>query len=266
MSIIQVKTRSVCMTKPMTFTLFLPNDVPPMMTEGNPCYDRPTKTLVLLHGYTADSFEWLYYSTPDDLAVKYNLAVAVLDCDNAFYLDRPGTGNSMGRYIGEEIPRYLRQTFGLAKKREDTIIGGYSMGGFGALHTALAYPQTYGTAIALSSALIIHDIAGMSPDAPQEGVVADYAYYREVFGDLDKVTESENNPEVLVRKLLRSRKKMPRLLMACGTEDFLVESNRRFRRFLEDNNVPVDYMEAPGMHNFDFWNPGIYWALDKLFK
>ncbi len=104
MSIIQVKTRSACMTKPMTFTLFLPNDVPPMMTEGNPCYDRPTKTLVLLHGYTADSFEWLYYSTPDDIAVKYNLAVAVLDCDNAFYLDRPGTGNNMGRYIGEEIP------------------------------------------------------------------------------------------------------------------------------------------------------------------
>ena len=32
----------------------------------------------------------------------------------------------------------------------------------------------------------------------QDGL-ANYEYYRECFGDLDKVLESDNNPEVLVK-------------------------------------------------------------------
>ena len=265
MSILQVKLRSNCMMRPMDFAMFLPDGLPPMITQGNPHYERPTKTIILLHGYTVDNFEWLYYSFPDQLATKYNLAVVVPSCDSSFYLDRPGTGNEMGRYVGQELVEYLRKTFGLAKTREDTIVCGYSMGGFGALHTALAYPDTFGCALALSSALIIHDIAGMKPGPKPENVLADYDYYREVFGDLDKVVESENNPEVLVTKLLSEGKQIPRLYMTCGDNDFLLQSNLRFRDFLTEHKVPVEYVQGEGIHNFEFWNkaidPAIQWAL-----
>lgn len=265
MSIIQVKLRSKTLRRPTDFTMFLPDDFYP--AAGNPCYDRPIKTLILLHGYTVDSYEWICHSFPDEQSTKYNLAVVIPDCDSSFYLDRPGTGNTMGSYVGQELIEYLRRTFGLAKTKEDTIIAGYSMGGFGALHTALTYPDTFGCALGLSSALIIYDIAGMKPGPKPDNVLADYDYYREVFGDLDAVTKSENNPEVLIDKLLGEGKEIPRLYMTCGDSDFLLASNQRFRDFLKDRGVPVEYVQFDGVHDFKFWNraigPAIEWALGE---
>lgn len=53
--------------------------------------------------------------------------------------------------------------------------------------------------------------------------------------------------------------------MACGTEDFLLEHNREFKRFLDTHQVPVEYQESPSDHNFIFWNPylesGLAWML-----
>ena len=78
--------------------------------------------------------------------------------------------------------------------------------------------------------------------------------------------DSANNPETLVKRLLAAGKAVPRLFMACGTEDFLIENNRAFHDFLMETSVPVSYHEAPGVHNFEFWNqwiePGIRWALE----
>ena len=268
MSVIDVKIRSLTMMRPMDFTMYLPDDKMVLAGEkDNPHYARPIKTLLILHGYTVDNFEWKCYSTPLELAFKYNLAVVLPSTDSSFYLDRPGTGNKMGTFVGVELIEYLRTTFGLAKTPEDTIISGYSMGGFGALHTALAYPETFGCALGLSSALIIHDIAGMKPDVPQPGVIADYDYYREVFGDLDTVEESENNPEVLVSKLLAEGKKIPRLYMTCGDDDFLLQTNKRFLAFLNEKKVPVTFVPGAGVHNFEFWNkaigPAVAWALGE---
>ena len=267
MSVIQVKIRSGSLMRPVDFTMFLPDDRAFMRgLENDPNYARPTKTLLILHGYTVDNYEWLYYSTPYELALKYNLAVVLPSTDSSFYLDRPGTGNKMGTFVGAELIDYLRRTFGLARTPEDTIISGYSMGGFGAIHTALAYPETFGCALGLSSALIHYDIAGMKPEDSKAGVIADYDYYREVFGDLDKLPETENNPEVLVSRLLAEGKKIPRLYMTCGDNDFLLQTNQRFLAFLNEKKVPVTFVPGEGMHNFEFWNkaigPAVEWALN----
>jgi enterochelin esterase-like enzyme len=41
--------------------------------------------------------------------------------------------------------------------------------------------------------------------------------------------------------------------MACGTEDFLLEPNRAFHKFLQDQGVPHTYEEGPGIHDMRFW-------------
>lgn len=92
------------------------------------------------------------------------------------------------------------------------------MGGFGAIHTGLCYPQTFGKMFGLSSALIIHDIEGMKPG--ESNGVADYDYYERIFGDLDHLDESMNNPEAVIRKRLKAGEKIQPIFMACGAEDF----------------------------------------------
>ena len=54
--------------------------------------------------------------------------------------------------------------------------------------------------------------------------------------------------------------------MACGKEDFLIEPNRAFHKFLVDNDVNVYYQEDDGNHNWEFWNkylePSIQWLIN----
>jgi S-formylglutathione hydrolase FrmB len=118
--------------------MHLPPKTPPFFMKDNPYYQRERKVMVLLHGYTGDATDWLYNSAAADLSMRYNLAIVMPNGGISFYLDRKSTGRQYAKFIGEELIDYLRETFGLAMTKEDTLIGGVSMGGFGALHTGLA--------------------------------------------------------------------------------------------------------------------------------
>src|SRR5690554_1229486 len=152
MAVFQVDYYSKALEKSTCFHMVLPNDLPPMMVEGNENYNRPMKTLFLLHGYSGSSKDWLMGSSVNEMAGKYNMAVVMPSGDNSFYLDGKGKGRAYCKYVGEELVDYVRSTFNLATNKEDTFIGGLSMGGFGAMHTGLYYPETFGKIVALSSA------------------------------------------------------------------------------------------------------------------
>lgn len=232
-----------------SFEMFMPNDIREDVPHEESEYTRrKMKVLFLLHGYTGNAGNWV----PEYIAEKYNFAIVMPNGENAFWLDGLSSGHNFATFLGEELPAYLRKTFGLAMGPEETYIMGLSMGGFGALRTALAYPDVFGKAAGLSSALIVHDIAHMKEGDNDE--LANYAYYHECFGDLETVEESDNNPEVLVKRLKESGKKIPELFISCGTEDFLLEKNRVMHTFLDGIGVPHVYMESKGGHDMDFWN------------
>ena len=75
MALIRATYFSSALAGQNTFNLVLPNDVPPFMADANPHYQRPMKTLVLLHGYNGGTDDWVAGSSIQELAVQYNLAV-----------------------------------------------------------------------------------------------------------------------------------------------------------------------------------------------
>jgi Predicted esterase len=222
------------------------------------------KSLYLLHGFSGTFSDWLTGSNIQELSQEYNLAVFMPSCGNNFYLDDTERSELYQQFVGRELVETTRQLFPLSHERGDTFIGGLSMGGFGAIHTGFAFPETFSSIAALSSALIIHTIAGISPDFKDP--MADYKYYRAVFGDLDHLIESPNNPETLADMLLHEKKNFPRLFMACGTEDFLIKENRAFHDFLVSRNIAHDYTESAGVHDWKFWNEYIVKAVAWLTK
>lgn len=255
MALMQIDFYSNTLIRPVSFKMFIPND--PRADQPGPVEFPPQaemKTLFLLHGYTGASEWW----GQEKLAAQYNVALVMPNGENSFYLDGISTGHKYGTFLGVELVDYIRSTFGLATSAENTYICGLSMGGFGALHTALAYPDRFGKAGAMSSALIVHQIAHMkpkrNPSDEDEDPVANYEYYRECFGDLETVEESDANPEKLVEKLLAAGRKLPEIYMCCGTEDFLLEQNRSFHKFLTDSGVAHIYLESPGIHDDVFWD------------
>lgn len=257
---------SKTLSRPVHFVAVLSNDIA-FGSENNPNFKRPTKNIYLFHGYSGCDTDWPANVALGDLANKYNVNFFMPNGDNSFYLDNKATGYKYASYVGEEFVEYTRKTFNLSEKKEDTFVGGLSMGGFGALHTGLMFNKTFSKVIALSSALIQGMIKKLSPDMP-DNPMANYDYYAWTFGIKDNVDfeTSENNPEYLVKKLKAEGGELPDIYMACGTEDFLIEPNRAFVAYLKENDVPVEFVTGPGIHDFNFWRKyleeGMKWALE----
>lgn len=262
MALVQMDFFSKALSRTTSFNVVLPNDTYPEMLIGNEYYNRKMKTLYLLHGYSGTNKDWLLGSSVQEMALKYNLAIVMPSGGNSFYLDGKGTGKAYSQYVGKELIEYTRNVFGLSDKKEDTFIGGYSMGGFGAIHTGLAFSETFNKVIALSSALIVHNIEHKKEDF--KDLIADYYYYYSVFGDLDKLDTSLNNPEYQIHTMKEKGKTIPLIYMACGTEDFLINENRAFYQFLMDEKVDVTYTESPGEHNWAFWNRYLELAIEWM--
>lgn len=264
MAYIHVEYYSMALAGQANFYACIPNDVPPMMMGGkNPHYNRPTKTLILLHGYSGAAGDWVTGSFVRELANTYNLAIIMPDGRNSFYLDKEATGEKFATFVGEELPNYVHRAFGLSEKPEDNFIGGYSMGGFGALRTGLYYNHTFSKILALSSALIVPQLKSFTPD--MKNPMANYAYYANIFGDLQTAEERDCNPEVVLKNKKAAGEILPAIYMACGTEDFLIERNQAFHEFLNAEGVEHIYKTSPGVHNWAFWNqyiePGIQWMV-----
>ena len=243
------------------FAFVLANDVYMEEVRDLRHYDRKTKNLVLLHGLTGTDTDWLYGGLAQEMAVQFNLNVFMPTTGNSFYLDKGYAGANWGEYVGSELPEYIRKTFHLDMTADDTIIGGLSMGGYGALHTALDYPENFGMCIALSSAMIIHEYAAI---AKHDRGVVPREMMQDLFGDPKKVEASDKNPETQLLKLKEAGAKIPKIYLACGTEDALIGHNRDFAAFLKDNGADYIFEEGPGVHNWRFWNEYLERGLDRL--
>lgn len=252
---------SQSLKRPVHFTAVLCNDNA-WIDPANKYLKGETKNVYLLHGYSGCDTDWPLNAPLQEFANKYNVNFFMPNIENSFYLDQAATGFKYAEYAGKEFVEYTRKTFNLSTKRENTYIGGLSMGGFGAIHTGLLYNNTFGGIIALSSALIINELHTFKPG--MDNGMANYEYYNLIFGDLNKVKETDKNPEVLLKNLVEKGQPIPKIYIACGTEDFLYQPNVEFKTFLEKLNVPFTYNEGPGIHDFNFWRAYLPKGLETL--
>ena len=245
------------------FAYCLPYDTEMEEVKDPSCYERDTKSLILLHGLTGTDTDWLYGGVAQMMAIQYNLAVFMPTTGNSFYLDRGYEGGNYATYIGEELPEFINKAFGFCESRENTIIGGLSMGGYGSIHTALAYPDRFSSCIALSSALVIkaaaanfgYDVGKVDPKVIRHELdILPKKMTEEIFGEISQLVSSDKNPEVQYSKLKEAVKDIPKLYLAVGTEDDLLEANRDFVKFLESEGAEYKYEEGPGKHDWFFWN------------
>ncbi len=246
-----------------SFTVVLPLET---MAPGAPLtYTKgPWPTLYLLHGYTGNRLDWLLRSDIETLATQRGWAVVMPDGGNRFYLDNPDMGEYYGAFVGEELVEVSRRMFPLSLERKDTAIGGLSMGGFGALRNGLYYADTFGSVIALSSALITDEVAAMTPEKGGNAI-APYGFFRHTFGDLTTLLGSDRDPKHLAKTRLVEGN-APRIFMACGTEDFLYPNNVDYDACLNGLGYEHVWWRQPGVHNFEFWNQALPVALDWLAK
>ncbi|HPJ02450.1 MAG TPA: alpha/beta hydrolase-fold protein [Candidatus Limiplasma sp.] len=245
-----------------TFTAILPVDPPPGPSGPAPYAQGPWPTIYLLHGYTGNHTDWLYHSGIQAWAGQRGYAVIMPAGGNTFFIDNEDTNERGGAFIGEELVTVTRNMFSLSHRREDTVIAGLSMGGYGAIRNGLHYPDVFGAVIALSSALITDEVAQMTPEGGGNGV-ATYGYYRNTFGDPKRLSGSDKDPKALAKARIADGNK-PRMFLACGTEDFAFGMNDDYHKYLTEIGYPHEWWTRPGVHDFAFWNQSMPAGMDWL--
>ena len=255
MAVIQSEYFSQALNGFLSFTAVLPVDPPPEGPVPSGYESGPWPTLYLLHGFSGSRNDWLKNSPIELLAARYRLAVIMPDGGNRFYLDSAETGVFCGEMIGRELVTVTRNMFRLSSRREDTLIGGLSMGGYGAIRNGLKYRDTFSTVLAFSSALIQNKYASgelkRNPDMP-----IPYGYYPAVFGPEEEVPGSDRDPAALAAAALREEAR-PEIFLACGSEDFLFPQNLEFHQALADMGYDHTWWVESGVHDFDFWNRAV---------
>lgn len=261
MAWIQMNLLSQKLMRTVPVNVIMPADK--MVFPGmKPREEKPYKTLYLLHGVFGNYTDWINGTRIQRFAEENDLVVVMPSGDNAFWIDQPKGHNFYGEYIGEELVELTRKMFPLSRKREDTYIGGLSMGGYGALRNGLKYNETFGAIVALSAALVVDDVKKRTNENGFFLESRDYA--ESVFGNLDEVEASDKNPKYLVEKLLEQKKEIPAIYMACGNQDSLLKVNQDFADFLKAKNVNVTFEIGEGNHEWDFWDTYIKKAMDWL--
>jgi S-formylglutathione hydrolase FrmB len=121
-------------------------------------------------------------------------------------------------------------------------IGGLSMGGQGALHLGLKYPDRFASIYAHSSVIPNREtLRRWLPDLTPD-----------ILDDADLLARAAR---------CVARPDRPRLSFDCGTEDPLLSENRAFHRHLERIGYPHHYAEHPGGHTWAYWDEHVRAAI-----
>ena len=169
-------------------------------------------------------------------------------------------------YVAHDILGYMDRTYRTRATRESRGIAGLSMGGYGAITLALAYPERFAAAASHSGVLSPRLRIGATPTdssrygrTMQElgaGVRHLWPSLRAVFGN-DTLAWRARDPQVMAERLQgrvqRGEARLPALRFDIGVSDTWVVQNRDFAAALTRIGVPHTYAEYPGAHTWDYW-------------
>lgn len=210
-------------------------------------------TLYLLHGLSDDHTIWMRRTSIERYAAALGLAVVMPAVNRSFYTDMPN-GHKYWEFVSEELPALARSFFPLSDRREDNFVAGLSMGGYGAMKLGLTHPDRFAAAASLSGVM---DVKWAIEGHPGNE-------FRWLLGNPDDLAGSPADLFHLASQLATGSKPQPKLYQCCGTEDFLYDSNVRFRDHVKGAGLELTYEEEPGTHNWGYWDAKIQNVLNWL--
>ena len=208
--------------------------------------------MLLLHGLSDDYSIWQRRTSIERYIADKPLIVVMPDGGRGFYVDAI-QGYKYLQAIAYELPELLQHWFSIEGK---WCTAGLSMGGYGAFRVALERPDLFVSAVSHSGATIIGRYYPTSePDPDYERHESFIKEFLPIFGDV-----KPGGKDDLVA-LASKAKPLPGLRFDCGTEDFLLESNRTLHKEFTKLGIKHEYEEFPGDHNWEYWDEHIQEAI-----
>ena len=256
MAILQVTAFSKCLMRNVPLTVVLPVD----RMVASPRTEYPT--LYLLHGIFGNTLDFLNGTRIGRWAMERELCVVMPSGENSFYLNDRDQFALWSDFVGKELVELTRRMFPLSHRREDTFLGGVSMGGYGALYNGLQFRDTFSWILALSAPIRLEDLRDRATD--NAFILTNRRYAQRCFGDLQTAPERDVNPLHLVERLWKEGAQLPQIYLACGDRDELLPGSKRLAALLERLEIPHIFEILPGAHEWDFWDEALLRALELL--
>ncbi len=245
--------------------------------------------LVLLHGLTGNSAQWPVRADLQPVADRFNLVIVMPEGQRSFWINQ-SFGLRYGDWVGTELPDLMRRTLRISRSRDDTLVGGLSMGGYGAFRAAFDHPEVYSAAFSLSGCLDVAEEGWR--ERHQDLYLVGFGNSEQprpeddLIGRLREMLVARNNrrphgagtepipatgtpsngagadtPSSSAQGLSRTK-----LFASCGTEDALLDQSRLFAEAAGAAGVELEYQEGAGDHDFVFWSYWLPIALDHLIR
>jgi enterochelin esterase-like enzyme len=247
------------LARPLTYNVYLPTG-----------YESSGKTtypvLYLLHGNDGVRNDWVVkghmQSTMDKLISHGDIPPAIVimpDANTNWYVDLKERMETA--FFSDLIP-HVEKTYRTITTRDGRLIGGLSMGGYGALRYVLKYPEKFKAAALLSPAIY-------NPEPPKDSSARFVKVFAEpnTGGEYSARVWQANNYPVFFDAFLKKGIKVPMYINSGDDDDFNIESEAtRFYELLRANKQPAELRIVDGKHEWPVWSSTLPDALKYIFR
>lgn len=216
-----VRFESAALGGQATFAILLP--------AGYDSSDKRYPVIYLLHGGTQNHTAFPARAWFGKEVTRRGVIVVMPHVPQIAYAMRGAAAPAFEALLANDLVGYVDTHYRTVPSREARAIGGLSMGGYGAVMTALKHPDLFVMAGAFSGAFSAGREAGLA--AAVAAVPIDRAPY---------------------------------LYLACGIADPVLPASRDLVELVAAREIPHEYREVPGGHTWDVWDPQTLAFLDTV--
>ncbi len=227
--------------------------------------------IYLLHGGSGAFSDWHQKVTEkgivNQLAEEHDVLIVTPGVGPAsFYYDSPLLDSvRYETYMIQELIPFIDKNYRTLAQKESRAITGLSMGGHGAITLAAKHPTLFIAAGSMSGVMNIDTdlwkVGEEFRNLRRQGL-------QEMLGTINHQGPIFN-PYTAVGLIDQLKNQKISLLIDCGVDDFLIETNRQMHSLLMEKKVAHDYIERPGAHNWNYWTDALpvqFFFLSKSLK
>ena len=239
-----------------------------IVPEGKPGQRFPV--MYLLHGIGGDCTSWLEYTDVAGMMERgemEEMVVVMPDGYLSYYSDAADGSMPYESFFTGELMPAVEKEYPVIADRDHRYIGGFSMGGFGALSLGLRNRDLFSCIVALSPSMRSDRV--YAAEGPQDEWERQWG---RTFGGtgltgMDRITRyyRDRSPLHIADTIpIEELNKMHIILDIGDREDSLAESADMLHCILQRRGADHIYRVRDGGHDFDCWNPAFLDAMDDI--